>query len=163
MPNRRQPSARNGTEALGGRLSAARSVGDRLEVRPVRKHILPASAILAIVLAVAACGSSTPSASGSPTPACANASAPHHAYVVVEHLSGKSLQRCVGFTSDTIGGQALMDQSGINYQTQTFNFGKAVCALDSVPAAKRALLGAVRGDRRSLGDCADRLHRRDSP
>src|SRR4029077_1651474 len=97
MSESKTPSARNGTEAPGGRLSAARSVGDRLEVRPVRKHISPASALLAIVLAAAACSSSTPSASGSPTPACVNASAAHHAYVVVEHLSGQSVQKCVGF------------------------------------------------------------------
>ena len=100
----------------------------------MRKHITPASAILAIVLAAAACGSSTPSASGSPTPACVNASAPHHAYVVFEHLSGKSAQKCVGFTGDTIGGEALMDQSGIKFQTQTFSFGKAVCSIDNEPA-----------------------------
>src|SRR5260370_8083804 len=97
----REPSARRGWEVCGGWVSAGGSVGDRLEVRPVRKHILPASAILAIVLAVAACGSSTPSASGSPTPACANASAPHHAYVVVEHLSTKSLHSRVRFTTHT--------------------------------------------------------------
>jgi hypothetical protein len=101
----------------------------------VRKHISAASAILALALGAAACGSSSaPSASGTPTPACVNASAPHHAYVVVEHMSGKSLQRCVGFTGDTLGGQALMDQSGISYQTQTFSFGKAACAVDNEPA-----------------------------
>jgi hypothetical protein len=40
----------------------------------------------------------------------------------------------VGFAGDTIGGQALMDQSGIVYQAQTFSFGKAVCQLDNEPA-----------------------------
>jgi len=63
-----------------------------------------------------------------------NASASHHAYVVVEHLSGQSVQKCVGFSGDTIGGQALMDQSGINFQTQTYSFGKAACAVDNEPA-----------------------------
>ena len=100
----------------------------------MRQHISPASAILAFVLAAAACGTSSPSASGSPTPACVNASATHHAYVVVQHLSGKSLQTCVGFSGDTIGGQALMDQSGILFQTQTYSFGKAACAIDHEPA-----------------------------
>jgi hypothetical protein len=101
----------------------------------VRKHISAASAILALALGAAACGSSSaPSASGTPTPACVNASAPHHAYVVVEHLSGKSVQKCVGFAGDTLGGQALMDQSGISFQTQTFSFGKAACAVDNEPA-----------------------------
>ena len=117
----------------------------------MRKHISPASAILAIVLAAAACSSSTPSASGSPTPTCVNASAPHHAYVVVEHLSGQSVQKCVGFTGDTIAGQSLMDQSGINFQTQTFSFGKArapsttsrLSSAQCLPQ-ERALLVAVR-------------------
>lgn len=95
----------------------------------MRKHQIWASATLA--LAFAACGGSAPP---SPTSSCANAGAPHHAYVVVEHMSGTSLQKCVGFDGDTIGGQALMDQSGIEYQAQTFSFGKAVCQVDNEPA-----------------------------
>jgi len=54
--------------------------------------------------------------------------------VVVQHLSGATLQKCVGFAGDTIDGLALMDQSGIEYQAQTFSFGKAVCQLDNEPA-----------------------------
>jgi hypothetical protein len=54
--------------------------------------------------------------------------------VVVEHGSGTSLQKCVGFTGDTIDGQTLMDQSGIEYQAQTFSFGKGVCQVDNEPA-----------------------------
>jgi hypothetical protein len=54
--------------------------------------------------------------------------------VVVEHLSGTSIQKCVGFAGDTIDGAGLMDQSTIPYQTQTFSFGKAVCAIDNEPA-----------------------------
>jgi len=65
---------------------------------------------------------------------CVNAGAAHHAYVAVQHLSGISLQRCVGFGGDTIDGQALMDQSKIEYQTQTFSFGKGVCQIDNEPA-----------------------------
>ena len=98
----------------------------------MRKHLISASATLALV--IAACGGSSPTSQASPTSACANASAPHHAYVVVEHMSGTSLQRCVGFTGDTIDGQTLMDQSGIEYQAQTFSFGKGVCQVDSEPA-----------------------------
>ncbi len=98
----------------------------------MRKLLIWASASLAIV--IAACGSSSPTATASPSPTCVNPSAPHHAYVVVQHLSGASVQRCVGFTGDTIDGKALMDQSGINYQTQTFSFGLGVCAVDQEPA-----------------------------
>jgi hypothetical protein len=98
----------------------------------VRKHIGMTSATLAIIL-IAACGSSSPTATAPPTPTCVNATATHHAYVVVQHLSGASLQRCVGFAGDTINGKALMDQSGIPYQTQTFSFGLGVCAVDNEP------------------------------
>jgi hypothetical protein len=98
----------------------------------VRKHLIWASASLAFV--IAACGSLSPTATATPSPTCFNAGAPHHAYVVVEHLSGTSTQTCVGFTGDTIDGKSLMDQSGIPYQTQTFSFGLGVCAVDNEPA-----------------------------
>jgi hypothetical protein len=98
----------------------------------VRNRLIWASATLALV--IAACGSSSPTASASPGNSCVNASAAHHAYVVVEHLSGASVQKCVGFAGDTIDGASLMDQSTISYQTQTFSFGKGVCAIDKEPA-----------------------------
>jgi len=99
----------------------------------VRKHLaLVVSATLAILIA-AACGTSTQTATTStPSAACAG-SGTLHAYVVVEHLSGSSLQRCVAF-SGTINGKQLMDESGISYQTQTFSFGLGVCAIDNEPA-----------------------------
>ena len=96
----------------------------------MRKHLMWASATLALV--IAACGGSSPAAS--PTSSCVNAGAPHHAYVVVQHLAGTSVQKCVGFAEDTIDGQALMDKSGIEFQSQTFSFGKAVCQVDNEPA-----------------------------
>jgi hypothetical protein len=99
----------------------------------VRKHLLWASATLALV--IAACGGSAPTSQASPTSSCANAGAPHHAYVVVQHLSGATLQKCVGFDGDTINGQALMDQSGVEFQAQTFSFGKAVCQVDNEPTS----------------------------
>jgi hypothetical protein len=98
----------------------------------VRKQLVWASATLALV--IAACGSSSPTSQASPKSSCINAAAAHHAYVVVQHQSGTSLQKCVGFAGDTIDGQSLMDQSGIEYQAQTFSFGKAVCQVDNEPA-----------------------------
>ncbi len=102
----------------------------------MRKH-MQASALLAVLAAAAialpGCGSPA-AAVTSPTPSCVNASAPHRAYVVVQHLSGTVVQRCVGFAGDTIDGQTLMDRSGIEYQTQTFSFGKAVCQVDDEPS-----------------------------
>lgn len=96
----------------------------------MRKHLAYASAILAIL--ATACGTSTPTATASPTTACAGTGT-LHAYVVVEHLTGTTLQRCVAFAG-TINGKQLMDMSGINYQTQTFSFGLGVCAVDNEPA-----------------------------
>jgi hypothetical protein len=98
----------------------------------VRKHLTWAGATLALV--IAACGGASPTSQASPTASCVNAGSVHHAYVVVQHLSGASVQKCVGFAGDTIDGQSLMDQAGIEYQTQTFSFGKAVCQVDFEPA-----------------------------
>jgi hypothetical protein len=104
----------------------------------VRKHLIRTSATLALALigcsAIAACGGSPSTATTAPASTCVNASAPHHAYVVVQHLSGASVQKCVGFTTETIDGQTLMDQSKIQLETQTFSFGKAACQIDNEPA-----------------------------
>jgi hypothetical protein len=101
----------------------------------VRKHLIRTSATLALALigAMTACGGSPAAATASPASPCVNASAPHHAYVVVEHLSGTSVQACVGFSTDAIDGQTLMDTSGIKYQFQKFSFGSAVCQIDNEP------------------------------
>ena len=100
----------------------------------MRKHLIWASATLAFTLAaVSACGGS-PSSTTSPASNCVNPTAVHHAYVVVQHAdASRQLQKCVGFSGDTIDGQSLMDQSGVEYQTQTFSFGKAVCQVDNEP------------------------------
>ena len=94
-------------------------------------RLIWASASLAIALA--ACGGSSTAVTASPASTCVNSSAAHRAYVVVEHISGASMQRCVGFNGDSVDGQTLMDRSGIEYQTQTFSFGKAVCQVDNEP------------------------------
>ncbi|HSP09316.1 MAG TPA: hypothetical protein VLU92_06945 [Candidatus Dormibacteraeota bacterium] len=100
----------------------------------MRKHLVEASATLALILGAAAgCGGTGPAAASSQASSCVNASAPHHAYVVVQHLSGASVQKCVGFSTDTIDGPTLMDSSKIEYQAQTFSFGKAVCQVDDEP------------------------------
>lgn len=98
----------------------------------MRKHLMWASATLALF--ISACGGSPSIGQTSPTSSCVNAGALHHAYVVVQHLSGASLQKCVGFAGVTIDGQALMDQSGVEFQAQTFSYGKAVCQVDNEPA-----------------------------
>lgn len=105
----------------------------------MRNRLIWASATLALI--IAACGSSSSATSStSPASSCVNAGAAHHAYVVAQHLSGASVQRCVGFDGDTIDGQTLMDESTIEYQVQTFSFGKAVCQVDNEPAQFSACL-----------------------
>ena len=100
----------------------------------MRKRLIWTSATLALtVIAIAACGGSSATANPAPTSSCVNASAPRHAYVVIEHLSGAVVQKCVGFSTDAIDGKTLMDQSGIEYQAQQFSFGSAVCQIDSEP------------------------------
>lgn len=102
----------------------------------MRKHLIEASATLALILAAAAgCGGPAPSAAASPAGSCVNAGAPHHAYVVVQHLSGATVQKCVGFSTDTIDAPTLMDSSKIEYQAQTSSLGKAVCQIDNEPKA----------------------------
>jgi hypothetical protein len=105
----------------------------RKHIAIVRKHIAGTSAILALL--IVACGSSSPAGTSStPSPTCAGqAAAPAHAFVVVQHLDGTSIQRCVGFTG-SINGKQLMDLSGVAYQTQTFSFGLGVCSVDNEPA-----------------------------
>ena len=73
----------------------------------------------------AACAS--PPTSAAAKHACSGpTNAAHHAYVVVQHLSGSSLERCVGFTGSDIDGQAVMDQSGIQYLAHGVTAGKVV-------------------------------------
>jgi hypothetical protein len=101
--------------------------------QPIRTSAKLALGLFAIAIAgfTSACGGSSQAAN--PNSACVNASAPHHAYIVVQHISGAVVQICVGFTTATIDGKTLMDQSGIEYQAQTFSFGSAVCQVDNEP------------------------------
>ena len=102
----------------------------------VRKHLLWASASLVLLAACGGATATTPaSGSGSGASACVNSGAAHHAYLVVQHLSGSTLQGCVGFDGAEINGDDLMARSKIQYQTQTFaGIGKAVCQVDNEPA-----------------------------
>jgi len=86
----------------------------------MRKLRKPASAGLAglVLVVLAACGGGTatqPTAVSTPT--CVNASAPHKAYVVVQHQSGATTYGCVGFATDKEAGADLMTASGIAFKT----------------------------------------------
>lgn len=88
---------------------------------------------IGLFLLVASCASPAASSAGQTT-SCVNAGAAHHAYVVVEHMSGASLQRCVGFNGAMIDGQSLMDQSGVQYGAHPVGSSKAMCQVDNEPA-----------------------------
>ena len=92
---------------------------------------LAAALVLTAALASACAGGS--SGAGTPTTAC-KGSGTHTAYVVVQHGDGKILNACVKFSDAATNGDAVMTGSGIKVDTQSFSFGKAVCAIDSEPA-----------------------------
>ncbi|TMC51782.1 MAG: hypothetical protein E6J20_14695 [Chloroflexi bacterium] len=87
-----------------------------------------------VLLLLAACGSQPSASPVAATIQCTNTGAPHHAYVVVQHMSGAWMERCVGFAASFIDGQTVMDQSGIEYQAEPVGSGKVVCQVDQEPA-----------------------------
>lgn len=98
---------------------------------------LAGSAVALLLLAScdAMCGSSPrPAASLQHNINCVDASAPHHAYVVVQHSSGAWIERCVGFAPGFIDLPTLMSRAGIQYQAD----GSGVAAVDDEPAAATA-------------------------
>jgi hypothetical protein len=59
----------------------------------------------------------------------------NHAAVVVEHLGGATIQRCVAFSGATIGGDDLLTASGIESDLQPLGgLGYAVCQVDREPS-----------------------------
>ncbi len=101
----------------------------------MRKLRKPASAGLAglMLFVVAACGGGTNQPAAVSTPTCVNASAANKAHVVVQHQSGATTDRCVGFAIAKEPAADLMAASGIDFKTQHFSFGDAACAIDGEP------------------------------
>jgi hypothetical protein len=91
-------------------------------------------AVLALV--ISGCGSNPAPAPAAPagTQTCTGVKGTHHAWLVVQHLNGAIVRKCVGFDSDELQGLDLMRSSGIQFQTQHFTFGDAVCQIDNEPA-----------------------------
>lgn len=92
-------------------------------------------------VAAAACGGSSaqpgsaPTGGGQAVHTCASAKASRHiAYLVVQHLSGQAIQRCVGFDGPAIDGETVMKESGIQYQSQLTSSGLVVCQIDHEPS-----------------------------
>lgn len=96
------------------------------------RRLWPASATLAAILFLCACGSGTAQSSAPPA-SCGSVSAPHTATVVVTHSDGTTKQRCIGFSGATISGSQLMQKSRFEFVTQTYSYGKAACEIDNQP------------------------------
>jgi hypothetical protein len=101
----------------------------------MRTHIFIGGFVLTVLLAACASPVAPAATSATSTGACTSGSASHHAYVVVQHLSGASLQQCVAFSGDAIDGQTLMDRSGVEYTAKSLSSGKVVCQVDNEPKA----------------------------
>ena len=97
------------------------------------RRLVSASATLAAILLLCACGSGGSQGSAAAPSSCSAVSAPHKATVVVTHSDGTTAQRCVGFSSATITGAQLMEKSKFEFATQTYSYGKAACAIDNQP------------------------------
>lgn len=99
------------------------------------RQLIRAAASAAAALLLAGCGgpAAPATAPAGSHPGCINATGPHRAYVVVQHLDGRSLTRCVGFATDQISGDELMKGSRLSYAAQRFSFGDAICAIDGEP------------------------------
>ena len=88
------------------------------------------------LLAVAACGSN-PRTAGPPVKAvhhsCSGVAGTHHAFIVVQHGAGNTVDACAGFDGAKVSGFALMKDSGLELATQTTKYGPAVCQVDNEP------------------------------
>ena len=87
-------------------------------------------------LALAACGSS-PAAKAPDTSvhhSCSGVAGKYHAFIVVVHGSGTTLDACAGFNGPKVSGYSLMKDSHLELATQTTKYGPAVCQVDNEPA-----------------------------
>ena len=79
-------------------------------------------------------GTASPSPSSSSAATAINTCAKAHlsrhvAYLVVQHLSGQTIERCAGFDGDTISGDMVMKATSIQFQAE----GDTVCQIDHEP------------------------------
>jgi hypothetical protein len=104
------------------------------EEKKVRTTFNAASASLVAAVLFSACGGAPSSSVASPAPgSCSGVAGKHHAELVIQHGDGRVLDRCAGFDQDQVKGDALMKNSGVQYQSQVFSFGLAVCQIDREP------------------------------
>ena len=101
----------------------------------MRQRSVAGVMLACLVLFLVSCSGTSPAASPAApaTASCAGVKGAHHAWVVVQHLNGAVVEKCVGFDADSDPGLHLMKASAIEYQTQHFSFGDAVCQVDNEP------------------------------
>ena len=90
--------------------------------------------LLPLLLACGSVCSPTAAPAASLRLACVDIKAAHHAYVVVQHMSGKWIEECVGFGPRFIDAPTLMDHAGIAYLPRTINGIASACPIDGEPA-----------------------------
>ena len=115
-----------------------RSLCARLRIPLTASLLSVALAAGAAGVAVAQGGNTDASASvASTTPtsgSCTGVPGPDHARLVVETSAGKVVARCVGFSGRSLPGLKLLKESHIEFSTQAFSFGVAICQVDDIPA-----------------------------
>lgn len=95
----------------------------------LRRLVLAAAIAIAVQVPVTAAAWSRPAAS------CEAATGSHHVALVVQHLDGSRVVRCIPFAGASLTGEQALDLSGITYQTISYGgIGKAVCQVDGEPA-----------------------------
>ena len=72
---------------------------------------------------------------------CAAATYTSHVTLVIEHGDGRVIGLCIGFDGSTIGGEAVLQASGVEYATGGYgSLGEAVCQIDDEPASYSSCL-----------------------
>jgi len=72
---------------------------------------------------------------------CAASTYTGHVTLVVEHGGGRVIGLCIGFDGSSIGGEEVLQASGLEYATGgDGSLGEAVCQIDDEPAAYSSCL-----------------------
>jgi hypothetical protein len=93
--------------------------------------------VLVLAFFAAACGSGASSAatqSPGPSTRCGSAGK-HHVYVEVVNGGRVIATGCAGFDGANLDALTVMQHSGVQYATQKFSFGTAICQIDHIPAS----------------------------
>ena len=90
-----------------------------------------ALAAIGMALLISACGGGAAKSTATPGATCSGSG--HSVEVVVELGNRHVLDRCVNFTGTEIKGTTALRRSGIEFASQHFSYGDAVCQIDQEP------------------------------